>query len=71
MQHQSVLLEQSVTALLGDRNGLYIDGTFGRGGHSERILEELTEQGRLLVIDKDPEAIAVAETLDETRMTEG
>lgn len=63
MQHQSVLLEQSVAALVGDRNGFYIDGTFGRGGHSRRILEELSEQGRLLVIDKDPEAIAIAEEL--------
>ena len=63
MQHQSVLLEQSVAALVGDRNGIYIDGTFGRGGHSRRILEELSEQGRLLVIDKDPEAIAIAEEL--------
>tara|TARA_R110000824_G_scaffold7892_3_gene35698 strand:+ start:41459 stop:42382 length:924 start_codon:yes stop_codon:yes gene_type:complete len=63
MQHQSVLLEQSVAALIGDRNGFYIDGTFGRGGHSRRILEELSEQGRLLVIDKDPEAIVIAEEL--------
>ena len=63
MQHQSVLLEQSVAALVRDRNGFYIDGTFGRGGHSRRILEELSEQGRLLVIDKDPQAIAKAEAL--------
>ena len=63
MQHQSVLLEQAVAALITDKNGFYIDGTFGRGGHSRRILKELSEQGRLLVIDKDPHAIAQAESL--------
>ncbi len=63
MQHQSVLLEQAVAALITDKNGFYIDGTFGRGGHSRRILKELSEQGRLLVIDKDPQAIAQAESL--------
>lgn len=63
MQHQSVLLEQAVAALITDKNGFYVDGTFGRGGHSKRILSELSEQGRLLVIDKDPEAIELANEL--------
>ncbi len=63
MQHQSVLLEQAVAALITDKNGFYVDGTFGRGGHSKRILSELSEQGRLLVIDKDPEAIVLANEL--------
>ncbi|PCJ40658.1 MAG: 16S rRNA (cytosine(1402)-N(4))-methyltransferase [SAR86 cluster bacterium] len=63
MQHQSVLLEQAVVALVTDKNGFYVDGTFGRGGHSRRILKDLSEQGRLLVIDKDPEAIALAQEL--------
>lgn len=63
MQHQSVLLDQAVAALLTDKDGFYIDGTFGRGGHSRRILKELSEQGRLLVIDKDPEAILLAQEL--------
>jgi len=39
MQHQSVLLEQAIAALITDKNGFYIDGTFGRGGHSRKILE--------------------------------
>ena len=65
MQHQSVLLEQAIAALITDKNGFYIDGTFGRGGHSRRILKELSEQGRLLVIDKDPEAIVLAHELAE------
>lgn len=63
MQHQSVLLEQAVAALIIDKDGFYIDGTFGRGGHSRQILKELSEKGRLLVIDKDPQAIAEAERL--------
>ncbi|MFL2840397.1 MAG: 16S rRNA (cytosine(1402)-N(4))-methyltransferase RsmH [Pseudohongiellaceae bacterium] len=63
MQHHSVLLEQSVTALVTDKNGFYVDGTFGRGGHSRRILKELSERSSLLVIDKDPEAISQAQEL--------
>ena len=46
--------------LLEDGAGFYVDGTFGRGGHSRRILQGLQPQGRLLAIDKDPEAIRVA-----------
>ena len=64
MLHQSVLLEQAVAALVTDKNGFYIDGTFGRGGHSRRILDELSERGRLLVIDKDSVAIALAHELE-------
>ncbi|GLS25585.1 16S rRNA (cytosine(1402)-N(4))-methyltransferase RsmH [Marinibactrum halimedae] len=59
-QHYSVLLTESVQALVQDPDGFYVDGTFGRGGHSGLILEQLSEKGRLLAIDKDPEAIAVA-----------
>ncbi|MBB6522737.1 16S rRNA (cytosine(1402)-N(4))-methyltransferase RsmH [Pseudoteredinibacter isoporae] len=58
--HYSVLLDEAVTGLLGDEQGFYIDGTFGRGGHSARILDALGSKARLLAIDKDPEAIAVA-----------
>ncbi|TCK03001.1 16S rRNA (cytosine(1402)-N(4))-methyltransferase RsmH [Marinobacterium mangrovicola] len=58
--HTTVLLEEAVTSLVADPSGFYVDGTFGRGGHSERILRELDEHGRLLAIDKDPEAIAHA-----------
>jgi 16S rRNA (cytosine1402-N4)-methyltransferase len=62
-QHQSVLLQQAVDALVADPAGCYVDGTFGRGGHSALILQRLTPQGRLLVLDKDPAAIAVATAL--------
>ncbi len=59
-QHETVLLEAAVAALLVSNTGFYVDGTFGRGGHSRRILQRLQPQGRLLAIDKDPEAIRVA-----------
>lgn len=60
-QHETVLLEPAVSALLGDPAGFYVDCTFGRGGHSRRLLEALQPQGRLLAIDRDPAAVAVAE----------
>ena len=55
--HRSVLLDSAVDFLVNDPAGCYVDGTFGRGGHSRLILGELDETGRLLGIDKDPEAI--------------
>ncbi len=58
--HQTVLLEPAVKALLTSNSGHYVDGTFGRGGHAARILEQLDTDGRLLAIDKDPEAVRVA-----------
>lgn len=61
--HQSVLLEESITALAIRPDGIYIDGTFGRGGHSQHILSKLNENGRLIAIDKDPEAIEHAKIL--------
>ncbi|HMU67171.1 MAG TPA: 16S rRNA (cytosine(1402)-N(4))-methyltransferase, partial [Cellvibrionaceae bacterium] len=56
--HCSVLLRESVDALVQDANGIYIDCTFGRGGHTREILQRLGPSGRLLAFDKDPEAIA-------------
>lgn len=61
--HRSVLLDQAVDLLLVRGDGRYVDGTFGRGGHSRLILRHLREDGRLLGIDKDPEAVRFAETL--------
>ncbi len=61
--HQAVLLTESIAALITDPHGCYIDATFGRGGHSRAILERLQAPGKLIVIDKDPEAIAVARDL--------
>jgi 16S rRNA (cytosine1402-N4)-methyltransferase len=62
-QHETVFLHEAVDALVTDPSGVYVDGTFGRGGHSRLLLQKLSAQGRLLVIDKDPEAIAAAESL--------
>ena len=62
-QHETVFLQEAVDALVTEPDGVYVDGTFGRGGHSRLILSRLGPQGRLLVIDKDPEAIAAAEVL--------
>lgn len=60
-EHKSVLLDESIDALNIEPSGIYIDATFGRGGHSQAILERLGEQGRLIAFDKDPQAIAIAE----------
>ncbi|MCU7904626.1 MAG: 16S rRNA (cytosine(1402)-N(4))-methyltransferase RsmH [Candidatus Thiodiazotropha sp. (ex Epidulcina cf. delphinae)] len=57
-KHLSVLPQTSVEALRVDPAGVYMDGTFGRGGHSGLILEALGEQGRLIAIDRDPQAVA-------------
>lgn len=55
--HRSVLLQESMTGLAIQSDGIYVDGTFGRGGHSRAILEQLNQSGRLIAIDKDLEAI--------------
>ena len=59
--HQTVLLREAVEALAPSAEGLFVDATFGRGGHSRLILERLGEQGRLLGIDRDPRAVETAE----------
>jgi len=59
--HITVLLQEAVDALVQDPNGFYVDGTFGRGGHSALVLKSLGEEGHLLGIDKDPQAIAHAQ----------
>lgn len=64
-QHYSVLLHESVDALVTDVNGTYVDGTFGRGGHSREILKRLSSQGRLIAFDKDPQAIATGQLLEQ------
>lgn len=56
--HITVLLNEAVAALNVQANGCYVDGTFGRGGHSRLVLTQLGAQGRLLGFDKDPQAIA-------------
>ncbi|NBB11354.1 16S rRNA (cytosine(1402)-N(4))-methyltransferase RsmH [Pseudomonas sp. SLFW] len=61
--HITVLLEEAVEALAVRADGCYLDGTFGRGGHSRLILQNLGPDGRLLGFDKDPQAIATGQAL--------
>jgi 16S rRNA (cytosine1402-N4)-methyltransferase len=58
LQHHPVLLEEAVSSLRVRGDGIYLDGTFGRGGHSRAIMAGLLEQGRLFTLDKDPLAVA-------------
>ena len=70
LQHRTVLLEQAVNALAianARADGVYVDGTFGRGGHSRMILGRLGAKGRLIAFDKDPQAIATARTIPDPR----
>lgn len=66
-EHVTVLLNEAVTGLSLKENGVYIDGTFGRGGHSRLILSRLSDNGRLIAIDRDPKAVAEAETIKDPR----
>lgn len=65
--HRTVLLAEAVDALAIKPAGVYVDCTFGRGGHSRLILERLGAQGRLIAFDKDPQAIAEAERITDPR----
>ncbi|WP_417614347.1 16S rRNA (cytosine(1402)-N(4))-methyltransferase RsmH [Oceanisphaera sp.] len=65
--HITVLLDEAVNGLNIRPDGIYVDGTFGRGGHSRHILSQLGPNGRLLAIDRDPQAIAEAANIDDPR----
>ena len=70
--HTTVLLDEAVTALLSpdhETAATYVDGTFGRGGHSRLILERLGPQGRLVAFDKDPQAIEAATRIADARFS--
>lgn len=64
--HETVLLREAVDALVTDPGGYYVDGTFGRGGHSHALLQQLNSQGRLLGVDKDHAAERAANELLQT-----
>lgn len=66
-QHRTVMLDEAVDALNIRADGIYVDGTFGRGGHSRLILSRLGAEGRLIAFDKDPHAIAAAEAIVDPR----
>ena len=65
--HATVLLHEAVEALQIKADGIYVDGTFGRGGHSRLILEKLGEAGRLIAFDKDPAAVAAGQAIADPR----
>ena len=66
-QHTTVLLSEAVDSLLTQPDQTYVDATFGRGGHSRLILSHLGPQGRLIAIDRDPDAIRTAQTITDPR----
>ncbi|MDE2368053.1 MAG: 16S rRNA (cytosine(1402)-N(4))-methyltransferase RsmH [Burkholderiales bacterium] len=65
--HTTVLLTEAVDALVTRTSGVYVDGTFGRGGHARALLQRLDAQGRLIAFDKDPEAVAAAAQITDAR----
>ena len=65
--HEPVLLEEAVTALVDNSEGTYVDATFGRGGHSSKILQHLSANGRLIALDCDPEAFEKSSTINDLR----
>jgi 16S rRNA (cytosine1402-N4)-methyltransferase len=72
-QHTTVLLNEAVAALLGDSftkpDQTYVDATFGRGGHSRQILSQIDASSRLIAFDKDTEAVAVANAIEDERFS--
>ena len=66
-EHSTVLLHETVEGLALKENGIYIDGTFGRGGHSRLILSKLSANGRLIAIDRDPKAVVEAQKIQDSR----
>src|SRR5260221_14615401 len=67
--HQPVLLDETLAALAVHPDGVYLDGTFGRGGHSNAILARLGPAGRLIALDRDPDAERVALRLADQRFS--
>ena len=65
--HTTVLLHEAVDALAVRSDGVYVDCTFGRGGHSRRILELLGSGGRLIALDRDADAIRAGESINDQR----
>ena len=68
-QHTTVLLSEAVDALDLQPDGTYVDATFGRGGHTRLMLSKLSNKGRVIAFDKDPEAIAVAQQIQDPRLS--
>lgn len=69
LQHRTVLLDEAVDALVTRPDGIYVDGTFGRGGHSRAVLARLAPAGLLIAFDKDPRAIETAQRIEDARFS--
>ena len=69
LQHQAVLAAEAVAALALRPDGIYVDGTFGRGGHSRLILERLGPRARLIALDRDPQAVEAARQIRDARFS--
>ncbi|WWO95795.1 MAG: 16S rRNA (cytosine(1402)-N(4))-methyltransferase RsmH [Candidatus Dasytiphilus stammeri] len=69
IKHNPVLLDEAVNALNIQHNGIYIDCTFGSGGHARMILNRLSSAGQLYAIDRDPQAIEAAKCINDPRLT--
>ncbi|MBU9584684.1 16S rRNA (cytosine(1402)-N(4))-methyltransferase RsmH [Burkholderia multivorans] len=69
LQHRTVLLDEAVESLMTRPDGIYVDGTFGRGGHSRAVLARLGPSGRLIAFDKDPRAIETAQAMADARFS--
>src|SRR5215213_1093073 len=67
--HRPVLLSEAVEGLAVRPHGVYVDGTFGRGGHSRAILERLGPSGRVIALDRDPEAERAAKSISDPRFS--
>jgi 16S rRNA (cytosine1402-N4)-methyltransferase len=67
--HTTVLLSEAVTQMVHSPSGIYLDGTFGRGGHSAAVLAALSPAGRLIGVDRDPSAVAVGNMWTDPRFT--
>jgi 16S rRNA (cytosine1402-N4)-methyltransferase len=67
--HTTVLLAEAIEALLTTQDGVYVDGTFGRGGHSRALLERLSPAGRLIALDRDPQAVDSARAIADPRFS--
>ncbi len=65
-QHRTVLLTEAIDALVTDAAGVYVDGTFGRGGHSRLLLSKLAPAARVIALDRDLEAVAAASELQQS-----
>lgn len=67
--HRPVLVDEVVDALAVRPDGAYVDATFGRGGHTRAVLDRLGDDGRVLALDRDPEAVAAADAIRDKRIT--